>query len=112
MFKEKFRSLCEEAAGKIENFGTEFSEEKKLAVFSIYLRLIKLELVFKRHSLGEVKNVLFCRLYPNKAEEVYYFFPEIFVELNIDEYRSTFFSMIENEERLENCFGALFSMIV
>ena len=112
MFKEKFRSLCEEAAGKIDNFGTEFSEDKKLAVFAIYRRLIKLELVFKRHSFGKVKNVLYCRFYPNKAEEVYYFFPEIFVELNIDEYRSTFFSMIENEERLKNCFGALWEMIV
>ncbi len=111
MFKEKFRSLCEEAAGKIENFGTEFSEEKKHAVFSIYLRLVKLELVFKRHSLGDVKNVLFCRFYPDKSAEAYYFFPEIFVELDIAEFRSTFFSMIENEERLENCFGALWSMI-
>lgn len=111
MFKEKFRSLCEEAAGKIDNFGTEFSEEKKLAVFTIYRRVIKLELVFKRHSFGDVKNVLFCRFYPDKSAEAYYFFPEIFVELDIAEFRSTFFSMIENEERLENCFGALWSMI-
>lgn len=111
MFKEKFRALCEEAAGKIENLGTEFSEDKKLAVFTIYRRVIKLELVFKRHSFGEVKNVLFCRFYPDKSAEAYYFFPEIFVELDIAEFRSTFFSMIENEQRLENCFNALWEMI-
>jgi hypothetical protein len=111
MFEEAFRALCEEAAGKTDNLGTEFRADKKFAVFTLYRRLIKLELVFKRHSLGNVDNVLCCRVYPNKITEVFYLLPEVFVELDIDEYRAVFFPMIENEARLAACFSQLWSIL-
>lgn len=111
MFEDAFRALCEETARKTDDLGTEFRADKKFAVFTLYRRLIKLELVFKRNSLGNVDNVLYCRVYPNKITDVFYLLPEVFVELDIDEYRAVFFSMIENEERLKACFLQLWSII-
>ena len=111
MLEDIFRGLCEEAADKKENYGSEFSADGKLAVFAVYRRMIKLELVFKRRSWGEVNNVLYCRVYPNKINGLFYLLPEVFVELDIPEYRSVFFSMIENEARLRACFAQLMSII-
>ena len=111
MFEEKFFTLCNKAASQLEFLGTEADSHKKFNTFTILRRMIKLELVLKRNSLGGVNNVLYCRVYPNKSAELFYLLPEIFVELDIPEYRSTFFSMIENEERLEACFNALWAII-
>ncbi|MBO4849223.1 MAG: hypothetical protein J5586_08750 [Clostridia bacterium] len=111
MFEETFRALCEKAAAGIKTYGTDFEKDRKFAVFTMLRSLVKLELVFKRNSLGQVTNVLFCRIYPNKNSELYYLMPEVFVELGVNEFRSTFFSMIENEERLRACFGALWGIV-
>ncbi|MBO4562188.1 MAG: hypothetical protein J5772_01095 [Clostridia bacterium] len=111
MFEERFRGLCESAAADAAALGTAFVSDRKFAEFTMLLRYIKLELVFKRNSLGQVNNVLYCRIYPNKNTEVFYFLPEIFVELDIPEFRSTFFAQIENEQRLEACFAALWGII-
>lgn len=111
MFEDKFRELCEEMEKTEELMGTSFESGRKFAVFSMLRRRIKLELVFSRSALGLVNNILFCRVYPNKNDEFYYLLPEVFVELDIPEYRSCFFSMIENEKRLEACFAALWSII-
>lgn len=111
MFEEKFFMLCNAAAAEIETLGTETHCDKKYTTFTMLRRLIKLELVFKRSSLGQLNNVLYCRVYPSKASELFYLLPEAFVELNVHDYRSTFFAMIENEERLEVCFRQLWSII-
>lgn len=111
MFEERFRALCEEAAERLGCYSHEHSTEGKLSVHSYIRPIVKLELVFKSASFGQVKNVLFCRIYPNKSNELYYLLPEAFVELGIPEYRSTFFSMIENEARLEACFNELMSIL-
>lgn len=111
MFDEKFFALCESAADTLSPIGTERSSDKKFLTFSVFLNLIGLELVFKRSSLGQINNVLYCRVYPNKASEFFYLLPEAFVELNIQDLRSVFFPMIENEERLEACFRELWSII-
>lgn len=110
MFEDSFRSLCEAAANN-EVFRSEYTAKNKTAVFTMLRRIIKLEIVFRRASLGGINNILYCRVYPNKTEDVFYFLPEVFVELGIDEYRSTFFSMIENEQRLKVCFDALWSIV-
>ena len=111
MFDKCFRELCESAAAKEETFGTEFTSNNKFAVFTMFRRIIKLELVFKKKSFGNVNNVLYCRIYPNKITELFYLLPEVFVELDIADFRSTFFSMIENEARLEACFRQLWCII-
>ena len=110
MFEDSFRSLCEAAANN-EVFRSEYTAKNKTAVFTMLRRIIKLEIVFRRASLGGINNILYCRVYPNKTEDVFYFLPEVFVELGIDEYRSTFFSMIENEQRLKVRFDALWNIV-
>ena len=107
MFEKEFRSLACDFASRLGFAEPEFSFDEKHAVAAMEKSGVKLEAVLKYSSLGGVKNVLFARFYPNRMNRVFYLLPEAFFELEIPEYRSTFFSMIESPERLESCFGQL-----
>ena len=112
MFETEFQTLCENVAKDEPLFGSAFSATAKEAVYSMVRRVISVELVLRRSAAaGTVNNILYCRIYPNKNREIFYLLPEIFVELGIDEYRSSFFPMIETADRLEACFNALWALL-
>lgn len=112
MFQNEFYELCEKAAAGVMPISTDHDAAEAQQVYTMLFRVIKLELVLKKASFGGIKNVLFCRVYPNKVTSVFYYLPEIFTELDIPEFRSCFYSMIENEERLKACFEALWGIIL
>ena len=112
MFETEFKTLCENAAKDEPLFDSGFSVTPKEAVYSMVRRVITVELVLRRSAAaGMVNNILYCRIYPNKNRNVFYLLPEIFTEMDIDEYRSCFFPMIETAERLEACFNAHWALL-
>ena len=111
MLEDRFRELCEEEAKKNDVIWTRYEADRKEIRFTMLRRVIRLEYAIRKSLVLTTKNVLFCRIYPNKNNEKYYFLPEIFSELGTDEFRATFFSMIEDEARLEACFNALAAVL-
>ena len=110
MFETEFRALCRNCKCFQEDgksFGTDLETRGKDTVFTVFRRIVKLEVILNPSAAGMVKNTLYCRVYPNKNLELYYLLPELFALLNIDEYASCFFSGIESAERLECCFHQL-----
>ncbi len=82
-------------------------ETGKYCSFTMLFRVIKVELVFRRMVMGQIPSVLCLRVYPNKNTDTYYFLPEIFTELGIDEYRACFFAGIDSRDMLSNCLQQL-----
>lgn len=111
MFAEAFYALCKREAERESVIQHIFSQTKKYISCLLEYRIIRIEVVFQRMVLGQVPNILFCKIYPAKSSDTYYFLPEVFCELDIPEYRACFFSTIESEERLEACFSALFELL-
>ena len=111
MFQDSFFSLCEKYAAERENCGTERGCTRKIVSFSIEYRALRLEFLFRRSCLEKINNILYCRVYPDKSESVYYLLSEVFVLLGTEDYRAFLFSEIESEERLESCFCQLSAMI-
>ncbi|MBR4194785.1 MAG: hypothetical protein IKQ54_10715 [Oscillospiraceae bacterium] len=110
MFETEFRQLCQSSKCFQEDgksLGNDLETRGKDTVFTVYRRIVKLELILNRSAIGMVKNTLYCRVYPNKNLEVYYLLPELFAVLNIEEFESCFFSNIESGARLECCFRQL-----
>lgn len=103
-FEDRFLGLCRGYAEQPQTLGTEQQRVRRGVSFAILRRVIRLELLLVRASFGEVRNLLYCRIYPCKTVDFYYLLPELFVGLEIDEYRSCFFTEIESEDRLERCF--------
>ena len=106
-FEDRFLELCRDYADRPQTLGTEQGQVRRGVSFTILRRVIRLELLLVRASFGEVRNLLYCRIYPYKTVDFYYLLPELFVGLEIDEYRSCFFAEIETEARLERCFFQL-----
>lgn len=91
MLEDRFRELCEEEARKNDVIWTRYEADRKEIRFTMLRRVIRLEYAIRKSLVLTTKNVLFCRIYPNKNNEKYYFLPEIFSELGTDEFRATFF---------------------
>ena len=109
MFETEFRQLCQSSKCFQEDgksLGTDLETRGKDTVFTVYRRIVKLELILNRSAIGMVKNTLYCRVYPNKNLEVYYLLPELFAVLNIEEFESLT-KQIESVETYEELMPLL-----
>ncbi len=112
MLETEFKNLCESAVKNDGGvFSLSFEANRRELRFTAVRRVIKIEYVLRRSLLMQVKNVLFLRVYPNKNNGLFYYLPEIFSELGVDDFRAPFFSMIEDEARLAACFSALTELL-
>ena len=107
-----FIEKCEEFAKQHDALFTNYYNEKKTAVFSVTLSLIKIEFCYqKKATTYAPPSTLYARIYLNKNSSVYYLLPDLLSCICANDFRSTCFSLIEAYERMESCFDALASII-
>lgn len=88
--------------------GFDFREDKNLAVWTVYSKLIKIDFVLtKKESIFVPVSTLYSRIFLHTNKEEFLHIPEIIDELDPDDFHCYYFSYIESEEKLENCFGHL-----
>ena len=110
--KNDFLRLCEELQDRPDVLYTEVAEHKKDCVFTLYLRAIRVELVYcwKWETLAP-PSVLYCRFYLSKNENLFLHLPELIAHLGTEDYRACYFPYIENTQRMECCFHALMALV-
>ncbi len=87
-------------------------ENKKFSQCAVTLNTVKIEFVYlQRASTLIPQSTLFCRIYINKNDHIFFHLPELLVYSGIDDFRQCYFSYIENEDRMNACFDALASTI-
>lgn len=107
-----FEDLCRNLATRSGVLHTEFSEEKKTAVFSLYLHSSKIQLVYSRRWEDLAPpSVLYCRVFTNKNVPLYLHLPELLGYLGAEDYRACYFPCIETAGRMEACFRALMEVV-
>ena len=65
----------------------------------------------KKPKSFENPNTLYCVVYLNKNSEIYYHLPDLIPFFENKDFRCTYFSVVENTERMEACFTALTAVI-
>lgn len=110
--KNEFIHLCKELTGRSDVLYTEFSDEKKACVFSMYFRIIKIQLVYAwRWSDLAPPSVLYCRVFLSKNNPLYLHLPELLGYLQAYDFRSCYFPCIETKERMAACFRTLLKIL-
>lgn len=85
------------------------AETKKAVLFTVETRLSKIQFVYTLKGMSVCpKSTLFVRLYPQKNRPLSVHLYEIVRE---DDFRCTYFPMIESAERMEACFAVLSAMV-
>lgn len=110
--KKAFIALCKQEENNLELVFSEISEDKHEAVWSVYLRMIRIDFVYSWRwlDLGP-PSVLYCRIYLSKNDLLYLHFPVLLGYLKAEDYRACIFPCIESEERMKCCFDALMSIV-
>lgn len=109
---EIFQGLCKPLTRRPDVLFAEFLQENKATVFSMTLRLCRIEIVYSwRWTVIAPPSVLYCRVYLGKNDELFFHLPEILPYLNSCDYRACYFPYVENEERMIRCFRALLDMV-
>lgn len=110
--KRDFLGLCNELKCRHDVLYTEVMENKKDCVFTMYLRAIRVELVYcwKWEALAP-PSVLYCRIYLSKNEDLFLHLPELIAFLGAEDYRACYFPYIENTTRMACCFRALMAVL-
>ena len=86
----------------------EFTENKKLAEWTIKYNIIKFQFVLtKKEKVLCPISTLFCRVYLGKNETFFYHIPELMEYLEPENYKCYYFPYIESEERMDACFSVL-----
>lgn len=99
----------EEFGKKLDAVDTYVAEAKKAVLFTIETRLSKIEFVYTLKGIALCpKSTLFVRLYPLKNRPLCLHLYEI---VRHDDFRCTYFSMIESGERMNACFAVLAGMV-
>lgn len=99
----------EELGKRLDAVDTYVAEAKKAVLFTIETRLSKIEFVYTLKGIALCpKSTLFVRLYPLKNRPLCLHLYEI---VRHDDFRCTYFSMIESGERMDACFAVLAGMV-
>jgi len=110
--KAEFLKLCNGLKTVNRILYTEVSEDKKSVAFSMYYRMIRVELVYSWKWVDTAPpSVLYCRVYPSKNEPWYLHLPILLGYLKSDDYRACVFPYIESNERMRVCLDALLSVV-
>lgn len=93
----------------LDALDTYVAEAKKAVLFTIETRLSKIEFVYTIKGIGLCpKSTLFVRLYPQKNRPLCLHLYEI---VRHDDFRCTYFPMIESGQRMNACFAVLAGMV-
>lgn len=111
----KINEIVESCTRLVEEFsrndmcnGFDFREDKNLAVWTVYSKLIKIDFVLtKKESIFVPVSTLYSRIFLHTNGEEFLHIPEIIDELDPEDFHCYYFPYIESEEKLENCFGHL-----
>ena len=107
-----FSSKCEEFAKRHDALFTASYKEKKTAVFSVTLSLLKIEFCYqKKATTYAPPSTLYSRIYQNKNSSVYYLLPDILSCLEKKDFRCTYFSLLDSISGIEACFNSLVTVI-
>lgn len=99
----------EELGKRLDAVDTYVAEAKKAVLFTIETRLSKIEFVYTLKGIALCpKSTLFVRLYPLKNRPLFLHLYEI---VRHDDFRCTYFPMIESSERMDACFAVLAGMV-
>ena len=99
----------EDFGKRLDALDTYVAEAKKAVLFTIETRLSKIEFVYTIKGIGLCpKSTLFVRLYPQKNRPLCLHLYEI---VRHDDFRCTYFPMIESGERMNACFAVLAGMV-
>ena len=110
--KSKFIELCKNFANKHNALSTDELLYKKDIVYSVELSLLKIEFRYINKATGMIPaSTLYCRIFLNKNSNVHYLIPDLLTALEEQDFRGCYFSLIENDERMENCFNCLATII-
>ena len=106
--KNTFSTLVEEFARKYDAMYVEKDENKIYISYSIVLKILRIEFVYvKKSILLCPKSSIFTRIYFNKNATFFYHIPEIIDKLDPTDFKCYYFSSIETEERMIDCFKCL-----
>lgn len=110
--QENFFELCRRYAHRVEPLGTGEEKGKKVCAFSLILRNIKLQLVYRpRGAAGVPPSTLYARVYPDKNCPIYLHLPQLLPLLEVEDYRACYFPYIETARRMEACFWTLVDLL-
>ena len=99
----------EDFGKRLDAVDTYVAEAKKAILFTVETRLSKIEFVYTIKGIGLCpKSTLFVRIYPLKNRPLCLHLYEI---VRHDDFRCTYFSMIESGQRMEACFAVLADMV-
>ncbi len=99
-------------ASKNDSIFVSFFEDKHFALWTVEFNLIKIDFVFsKKEQTFCPVGTLFCRIYLNKNDELYFHLPELIAYMDLSDYRCYYFSYIENKKRFQACFDVLSSFL-
>lgn len=88
--------------------GFDFKEDKSIAVWTVYSKLIKIEfLLTKKESIFVPASTLYSRIYLHTNSERFLHIPEIIDEFDAEDFHCYYFPYIESEEKLKSCFKPL-----
>lgn len=109
---DTFRDLCRTLHDHSDVLYSEFTEEKKTSVFTLYFRAVKVQLVYcQRWEILAPPSVLFSRICFSKNGRTFVHLPEIIAHLGLDDYRACYFPYLETPERMECAFHALWHIV-
>lgn len=111
----KINEVVESCTKLVEDFsrnetcnGFDFKEDKNLAVWTVYSKLVKIDFVLtKKESIFVPASTLYSRIYLHTNGEEFLHIPEIIDELDPEDFHCYYFPYIESEEKLRNCFKPL-----
>jgi hypothetical protein len=87
-------------------------DDKKLCRYTIeFFRYIVEFRYVKKESTFIKKSSLYCVIKLNKNSQVYYHLPDIIPYLSQKNFEPCYFGLIENKERLKNCFNSLTNIL-
>lgn len=110
--KKAFIKLCKQEEKRQELVYSEISERKNEAEWSMYFRMIRVDIVYSCQWLDLAPpSVLYCRVYLSKNEPVYLHLPVLLGYLKAGDYRACVFPCIESEARMKCCFDALMAVV-
>lgn len=110
--KKAFIKLCKQEENAQELIFSKVSENTYEAVWSMYLRMIRIDIVYSWRWLDLAPpSVLYCRVYLSKNEPVYLHLPVLLGYLKVEDYRACVFPCIESEARMKCCFDALMAVV-
>lgn len=107
-----FIERCKGFSDAHRAFDFDIAENKKFSVCAVTLNAVKIEFVYLlRAGTLIAQSTLFCRIYLNKNDPLFFHLPELFDYSNINDFRQCYFPYIENKKRMDDCFSALEAII-